>query len=107
LDMIKIFGEITERWGIPVTIRVGIHTGSVVAGVIGKTKFVYDLWGDAVNTASRMESHGMPGKVHCSESVQSRLQDKFSFEDRGIIEVKGKGPMHTFFVIGEKNGKRF
>ena len=102
LDMIKIFGEITEKWGIPVTIRVGIHTGSVVAGVIGKTKFVYDLWGDAVNTASRMESHGMPGKVHCSESVQSRLQNKFNFDDRGIIEVKGKGPMHTFFVIGEK-----
>ncbi len=83
-------------------VRIGMHTGDVVAGIIGTTKFSYDLWGDTVNTSSRMESHGMPGRVHCSQEVYELLQHDFRFEDRGIIDVKGKGPMHTYFLEGRQ-----
>jgi len=62
------------------------------------TKFAYDLWGDTVNTASRMESYGKPNEVHCSESVYNLLKDKFSFEERGFIKIKGKGEMKTYFL---------
>ncbi|MBE9130022.1 MULTISPECIES: adenylate/guanylate cyclase domain-containing protein [unclassified Coleofasciculus] len=84
------------------TIRIGINTGSVVAGVIGTKKFIYDLWGDAVNTASRMESHGIAGRIQVSESTYERLRDQYALEERGIIEVKGKGEMRTYFLIGRK-----
>lgn len=83
-------------------VRIGMHTGDVVAGIIGTTKFSYDLWGDTVNTSSRMESHGQPGRVHCSQEVYELLKDDFAFEDRGAIEVKGKGMMHTYFLEGRK-----
>ena len=86
--------------GEKVTLRIGIHTGEAVAGVIGTSKFSYDLWGDTVNTASRMESHGEPGRIHCSEEVYEALKDKFVFEERGEIEVKGKGLMRTWFLVG-------
>ncbi len=79
-------------------VRIGIHTGTVVAGVIGKTKFAYDLWGDTVNIASRMESHGEAGKVHCSDEVYQALKDRFIFEECGEREVKGKGMMRTWFL---------
>jgi class 3 adenylate cyclase len=71
-----------------------------VAGVIGKKRFIYDIWGDAVNTASRMESHGTPGRVHVSSETRQRLQGEYSFEARGTIEVKGKGRMDTYYLIG-------
>jgi adenylate cyclase len=85
--------------------RIGMHAGAAVAGVIGKTKFVYDLWGDTVNIASRMESHGEAGKVHISEEVYHTLRatqasTPFLFEERGEIEVKGKGVMRTWFLTG-------
>jgi adenylate cyclase len=79
-------------------LRIGIHTGPVVAGVIGLRKFIYDLWGDAVNTASRMESHGIPGSIHITDEVRQMVDGEFDFKDRGIIEVKGKGPMRTWMV---------
>ena len=103
LKMLSVFKEIQANWDIEVDIRIGIHTGSVVAGVIGTNKFVYDLWGDTVNTASRMESHGEKGKVNCSTRVYEILKDKFEFIDRGELEVKGKGSMRMFFLIGEKS----
>ena len=78
--------------------RIGIYTGPVVAGVMGKKKFTYDLWGDAVNTASRMESHGIPGIVHISESTYKHIKGKFNIECRGMIDVKGKGEMKTYIL---------
>ncbi|MEM7183737.1 MAG: adenylate/guanylate cyclase domain-containing protein [Spirochaetota bacterium] len=98
LRMIKVFYDIRDLWGIKVNLRVGLHRGSIVAGVIGSKKFVYDLWGDTVNIASRMESHGQPGRVHCSERVYEKIKNSFVFEDRGVIDVKGKGQMHTYFI---------
>jgi guanylate cyclase len=84
----------------PLEIRIGLDTGPVVAGVIGKRKFIYDLWGDAVNTASRMESHGVPGEIHVSEAAWRVLRESHRLRERGMIEVKGKGPMRTFFLEG-------
>jgi class 3 adenylate cyclase len=81
-------------------LRIGIHTGSAIAGVIGTTKFTYDLWGDTVNMASRMESHGIAGKIHCTEEVYTQLAGKFTFEERGLTGIKGKGIMNTYFLVG-------
>ncbi|MBF0277335.1 MAG: adenylate/guanylate cyclase domain-containing protein [SAR324 cluster bacterium] len=82
--------------------RIGIHTGPAVAGVIGIKKFIYDVWGDTVNTASRMESHSEPGQIQVTEQSYQALKDKFDFFDRGFIAVKGKGSMHTYFLKGRK-----
>jgi class 3 adenylate cyclase len=74
----------------------------VVAGVIGTKKFIYDLWGDAVNTASHMESHGLPGCIQFTAATKDRLQDKYLFQERGIIHIKGKGEMTTYLLTGRK-----
>jgi len=83
-----------------INIRIGINTGSAIAGVIGTKKFIYDLWGDAVNTASRMESHGIPGAIQVTESTYNILRDKYQLESRGSINVKGKGEMITYLLTG-------
>jgi class 3 adenylate cyclase len=79
-------------------LRLGLHVGSVVAGVIGMRKFSYDIWGDTVNTASRLELHGVPGRVHVSDVVQERLKGRFTFVPRGTVDLKGRGPMDTYFL---------
>jgi class 3 adenylate cyclase/HAMP domain-containing protein len=86
-------------------LRVGIHTGTVVAGVIGKKKFIYDLWGDTVNTASRRESHGVPDRVHVTAATYAVLRGVFDLESRGPIEIKGKGLMTTYLLVGPKPGR--
>jgi class 3 adenylate cyclase len=82
--------------------RIGIESGPCVGGVIGLQKFVFDIWGDPVNTASRMESHGVAGRIHVGEAAYKLLEDSFEFEPRGVIEVKGKGAMRTWFLIRER-----
>jgi adenylate cyclase len=79
-------------------LRIGLHTGSATAGIIGDTRFSYDVWGDAVNMASRMESHGQPGRIQVSYAFHSLVQDAFRFEERGIIEIRGIGPTRTWFL---------
>jgi len=88
-----------ERTGM--SIRIGIDIGPVIAGVIGRSKFIYDLWGDTVNMASRMESQGVPGSIQVTDRTYQRLSNRFVLEERGVIEVKGKGPMRTHFLIAE------
>jgi class 3 adenylate cyclase len=78
-----------------------MHTGPAMAGVIGKRKFAYDLWGDAVNVASRMESQGVAGRIQVSEAVEAALREEFVFEERGTTEFKGLGEMRTFFLAGK------
>lgn len=95
LDAIQDFNANTEH---PLNIRIGISTGAAVAGVIGKSKFLYDLWGDVVNTASRMESHGLAGRIQMSDATRQALTRPFALEQRGVIEVKGKGEMSTWFL---------
>jgi adenylate cyclase len=87
--------------GRPMRMRIGIHSGPVIAGVIGTDKFAYDLWGDTVNTASRMESHGVEGAIQVTETTYQRLQPCYEFEERGVVEIKGKGVMRTYFLTGK------
>jgi adenylate cyclase len=87
-------------------LRIGIHTGPVIAGVIGEEKFIYDLWGDTVNTASRMESHGIEGSIQVTEEVYQKLGDKFVLEFRGEQVIKGKGILKTYILISEKQHKK-
>ncbi len=102
LDMRAAVNSIAETSGRALSIRIGISSGPVVAGVVGTKKFFYDVWGDAVNVASRMESTGEPGRIQVSEATYLKLSDKFEFEARGEIEVRGKGRMRTWFLIGPK-----
>ncbi|MGK7901485.1 MAG: adenylate/guanylate cyclase domain-containing protein [Hormoscilla sp.] len=101
LDMQKGVSEFNAEIGEALQIRIGINSGPVVAGVIGTKKFIYDLWGDTVNTASRMESHGIPGSIQVTTSTYELLRDKYHFTVRGPINIKGKGPMTTYLLAGK------
>jgi adenylate cyclase len=91
LDMQTEVDRIGGPLGLDLALRIGIDNGPVIAGVIGRHKFTYDLWGDTVNTASRMESYGIPRRIQVSEATYRRLRDEYDFEERGQIEMKGKG----------------
>jgi len=100
LDMLAVV-RARQVPGAPVLdVRIGINSGPVVAGVIGRKKFIYDLWGDAVNVASRMESHGVVGAIHVTQATRDKLAAEFTLEDRGTTEIKGRGPMHTWLLRG-------
>jgi adenylate cyclase len=102
IDMRSELQRINEMLGESIDIRIGINSGPVVAGVIGTRKFIYDLWGDAVNVASRMESHGKPGEIHVSATTYEKLRWHFNLESRGTVYIKGKGDMETYWLRDEK-----
>ncbi len=102
LAMLAAVERTNRDLSVALQMRIGIHTGDVVAGVIGTHKFVYDIWGDTVNIASRMESHGMPGRIQVSAATQRHLDGHFDLEPRGAVEIKGKDPMETFLLLGRR-----
>ncbi len=105
LKMRDAVKEINAKRQIEIDIRAGIHVGEVVAGVIGQSKFVYDLWGDVVNVASRMESTAPAGEIQVTDAMYKIIKDQFLFQERGVIEIKGKGPMTSWLLLGEKQPK--
>ena len=100
LDMRDAVASLGPMEGATLSVRIGLHSGSVVAGVIGSHKFSYDVWGDTVNLASRMESHGVPGSVHLTAEVVAALGDGFRTEARGEVDLKGKGKLSTWLLLG-------
>jgi class 3 adenylate cyclase len=106
LEMLEIVDATRVALGIDLNVRIGINTGPVIAGVIGTHKFIYDVWGDTVNTASRMESSGAPGQIHVSADTRLILGDGYSFEPRGPLDIKGKGVMDTYFLLGSRTKPR-
>jgi len=101
LDMLVAIQELNVKLDANFDLRIGINSGPVV---IGTKNFIYHLWGNAVNTASRMEYHGIPGRIQVSFYTYDLLCDKYEFEERGLIEIKGKGELRTYFMTGIKIG---
>lgn len=102
LEMQLVLQEVSSLTGKPLLMRVGINSGPVIAGVIGNTKFSYDLWGDTVNMASRMEQYGIPNAVQVTETTYQLLKNRFSLERRGLINIKGKGEVDAYLLLGKQ-----
>jgi adenylate cyclase len=100
LAMLEVIGRQPPLGGRQLNLRIGIHCGAATAGVIGDTRFSYDVWGDAVNIASRMESYGEPGRIHVSEAFRDLTAGTFNFEERGATAIKGIGSTKTFLLVG-------
>ena len=101
LNMQRVMTKFSDYYDRPLRLRIGINTGPVVAGVIGRKKFIYDLWGDAVNLASRMESQGHPDCIQVTQAVYDRLGDRYHLRERGLIDIKGKGKLMTYWLMGK------
>jgi adenylate cyclase len=104
LDMAEAVADLTDPQGRAVPLRIGLAAGPVVAGVVGARKFFYDVWGDAVNVASRMESTDVEGRIQVPHAMYKRLKDDYLLEERGLVDIKGKGLMHTWYLVGRRNG---
>ena len=102
LEMQAYMKTVPNSLGENLQLRIGINTGEVIAGVIGIKKFIYDLWGDAVNIVSRMEDHGQPGQIQVTDSTYNYLKDRYILKERGTLNVRGRGEMKTYWLIGKK-----
>lgn len=105
LEMLAATEALGRATGMPLNLRIGVDSGPAIGGVIAQRKYAYDLWGDTVNTASRMETSGMVGRVHVTDSFRSRLEEHYQFEWRGTLEIKGKGVMPSHFLIGSATAR--
>jgi adenylate cyclase len=104
LAMLAALERVNAIAEVSFQMRIGIHTGPVVAGVIGSHRFLYDIWGDTVNLASRLESHGLPGRIHVSPQTRQLLESRYHFDARGLINLRGIGKVRTAFLTGRKDG---
>jgi adenylate cyclase len=102
LEILEAMHRLNRVLGTSLDVRIGMHSGPVVAGIIGTRKFAYDLWGDTVNMASRLESHGMAGRIHVGEATWLALRERFSFEPREPLEMKSIGSVKTWFLTGSR-----
>jgi class 3 adenylate cyclase len=106
LAMLAALEQVNTAAEVPFQMRIGMHTGPVVAGVIGSHRFLYDIWGDTVNLASRLESHGLPGRIHVSPQTSQMLAGHYDLEARGLINLRGIGKLRTSFLTGRKGRAR-
>jgi class 3 adenylate cyclase len=102
LSMNEVVAQYNAARGLQFSLRIGMHCGPTITGVIGHTRFLYDVWSDAFNLASRMESTGVPGRIQTSEALFQQLYKSFEFKERSLVDIKGKGPLRTCYLLGKQ-----